>query len=93
MRRIASKGFIDVFDSWDEVIKRWPEAKASKVAILVKERPDGSVKSRLIIDLLRSGVNGDVVLPERVILPRLKDYVEGIVDLLEATPEGQAGAD
>jgi hypothetical protein len=53
------------------------------VALIVKEKPDGSLKSRLIIDLLRSGVNGDVVLKERVVLPRIADFVDGIVDLME----------
>ena len=42
-----------------------------------------AAKPRLIIDLLRSGVNGDVVLPERVVLPRLADFVNGIIDLME----------
>jgi hypothetical protein len=81
--RIAERGFVDLFDSWEAVVARWPNAKASKVALIVKEKPDGTHKTRLIIDLLRSGVNGDVVLPERVVLPRIADFVNGIVDLFE----------
>jgi hypothetical protein len=47
------------------------------------EKPDSTMKSRLFIDLLRSGINGDVVLPERVVLPRIIDFVDSIVDLME----------
>jgi len=46
--RIAEKGFVELFSTWEDVLNRWPNAKASKVALLVKERPDGSVKSRLM---------------------------------------------
>ena len=54
------------------------------MALLLKEKPDGSIKSRLLIDLLRSGANGQVVVPERVVLPRLSDFVAGIIDVMEA---------
>ncbi len=83
VKRITEKGFVEVFASWGEVLARWPNAKASKVAVLTKERPDGTTKARLIIDLLRSGVNGEVKLPERVVLPRLSDLVDSMLDLME----------
>ena len=55
-----------------------------------RQGKQGTVKTRLIIDLLRSSVNGDVVLPERVVMPRLSDYVDGIVDLMEyGYPQGE----
>ncbi len=73
---------MELFGSWDEVIKRWPKATASKVAVLTKDWPDGTTKARLIIDLLRSGVNGEVVLPERSLL-RLSDLVDGMLDPME----------
>ena len=53
--RIADKGFIERFRSWDEVVARWPKAIASKVALIVKERDDGTTKVRMVIDLRRSG--------------------------------------
>ena len=83
VNRITNLGFVEVFATWEDVVARWPHAKASKVALLIKEKADGSVKTRLIIDLLISGINGDVVLPERVVLPRLADFVNGIIDLME----------
>ena len=80
--RIAAKGFIETFSTWDDVIARWPKAIASKVALLLKERDDGSTKIRAIIDLRRSGGNAEVVLPERVVLPRLSDLVNSALDLM-----------
>ena len=56
-------GHIQSFKSWEDVLAVWPNAIASKVAILTKDRPDGTVKVRLIIDLRRSGGNANAVLP------------------------------
>jgi hypothetical protein len=81
--RIIRKGFVQAFQTWEEVTARWPGAKASKVAVIVKERPDRTHKTRLIIDMRRSGVNGGVVLNERVVMPRLSDFVSSILDLME----------
>ena len=83
VRRIADKDFIERFRSWDEVVTRWPKAIASKVALIVKERDDGTTKVRMVIDLRRSGGNGDVILPERVVLPRLSDLTASIGNLLD----------
>ena len=69
--RIEHKGFIETFTEWKQVTERWPNAVASKVAVLLKTREDGTTKVRLIIDLGRSGGNGGVELPKRVVLPRL----------------------
>ena len=54
----------------------------------MKEKPDGTTKARLIIDLLRSSINGGVLLPERVVLPRLSDLVDAMVDLMECDGPG-----
>ncbi|CAK0867373.1 unnamed protein product, partial [Prorocentrum cordatum] len=82
IKRIADKGFVELFTSLEDVVARWSKAVASKVALLTKVRDDGTTKVRLIIDLRRSGGNGFVDLPERVVLPRLSDLVDGIVDLM-----------
>ena len=50
-----------------------------QVALLVKTQPDGSGKSQLFVDLLRSGVNGDVANPERVVLPRASDLTSKLL--------------
>ena len=39
---------------WKQVTERWPNAVASKVALLLKTREDGTTKVRLIIDLRSS---------------------------------------
>ena len=53
----------------------------SKIGVVAK--PQGErLKLRLIHDLKRSGVINRVTVRERVVLPRLHDAVEGILDLI-----------
>ena len=49
----------------------------SKLALLIKNKDDGSVKRRIIIDLLRSGGNARCRVPERIVLPRVVDVIDG----------------
>ena len=49
--RIAEKGFAEIFATREEVLGRWPEAKAGEVALLIKERADSTIKTRLVVDL------------------------------------------
>jgi hypothetical protein len=86
-KRIAGKGFIEIFNTWDDILKKWPNAIASKVALIVKEKADGATKTRLIVDMRRSGVNGGVVLTERIVLPRIVDFTNSILDLMEYNME------
>jgi hypothetical protein len=53
----------------------------SKLALLSKTKPDGATKRRRIWDFLRSKVNSLIHQGEHVILPRLSDFVEGILRL------------
>ena len=57
VNRIADRGFVETFGTWDQVLLRWLDAVASKVALLVKTRDDGSTRVRMIIDLLRSWIS------------------------------------
>jgi len=82
VERIKSRGFIEVLAEWTSVIARWPSAQASKVALIIKERADRSLKLRFVVDLLRSGINGEADIPERVVLPRVSDFANSVVDLL-----------
>ena len=86
--RIKERNFIEIFTDWAAVVAQWPLARASKVALIIKQRLDLSLKLRFIVDLLRSGVNGEAVIPERVVLPRIIDYANCIVDLLESQQAG-----
>ena len=53
----------------------------SKLAAIVKPRADGSLKTRLVVDMRRSGVNACVRLQERIVLPRIQDVVADVMDL------------
>eukprot|EP00435_Cladocopium_sp_Y103_P016613 s3999_g4.t1 len=66
-----------------EELDRWPKARATKLATLVKTRPDGTNKVRFIADMRRSGVNGMTFAEERIVLPRGTDFTKDILDLLE----------
>lgn len=48
----------------------------AKLGMVVKTKKDGSLKFRIIWDMLRNGVNECVRQGERVVLPRLADIVE-----------------
>jgi hypothetical protein len=84
--RLLAEGHIERIGSWTDVKGRWPDARATKLATLVKARPDGSVKTRFIADMLRSGVNGLSQAGERIVLPRGCDLVRDILDLQELGP-------
>eukprot|EP00972_Heterocapsa_arctica_P075997 11208047-Heterocapsa_arctica.AAC.1 len=56
-----------------QALERWPTGTISKMALLIKERDDGSRKLRLVVDLRRSGANALALVPERPVLPRLSD--------------------
>ena len=56
---------------------------ATKLAVLVKEKSDGSVKVRFIVDMLRSGINGLVKAGERIVLPRGHDLITAVLNLWE----------
>ena len=49
-----------------------------ELALIVKEKGDGTIKRRIIIDLLRSGGNDRARVPERIVLPRCTDFVESV---------------
>ena len=50
----------------------------AKIAVLVKGE-----KVRLIHDMRRNGTNSKVTFEERIVLPRVKDIIEGVMELLE----------
>ena len=83
LQRLIKAGHVEVIGSWQEVVKRWPNARATKIATLVKARQDGTHKIRFIVDMLRSGVNALTKAEERIVLPRGADLVRDILDLLE----------
>jgi hypothetical protein len=61
-----------------------------KLGLVTKTRPDGTMKHRLIWDLRRSGVNSVLAQGERIILPKLSDLAQDVVELAGS---GRSGTD
>ena len=70
-----------------EVEQHFSQGTISRLALIVKERPDHTKKRRLIIDLKRSGGNSKASLPERLILPRAQDVMSTAKELRRLQPE------
>ena len=81
--RVISAGYARRFRSWDEVVKVYGEVAVAKAACVVKQREDGTLKLRIIIDWLRANLNEFVKREERCVLPRLKDFVLDVLELLD----------
>lgn len=86
--RLVETGRADKVDSWDEVVQLvGHQAKLTQLACIVKEQQsaDGTVKEkiRLIVDMRRSGINGQCDLYERIVLPRLHDVAMSVHELFK----------
>jgi hypothetical protein len=72
------------------VVAAWGDkVLVSKLAAIIKPRPDGTEKVRIIIDMLRSGINAFVRLSERIVLPRLRDVVANAMWMMGQCLEGE----
>jgi hypothetical protein len=80
VQRYVEKGFAILMD-WDEVQTHFDKGTVSKLALILKEKPDGSIKRRVVVDLLRSGGNSRTVTPERIVLPRIVDITKMARDM------------
>ena len=80
--RLNKEGFVDVFPTWKDLLRAEPEVIVSKMVALTKQREDGTIKLRTIVDMLRSMVNSFVKLKERIVLPRLFDIVVNLMLLM-----------
>eukprot|EP00913_Durusdinium_trenchii_P013258 g12445.t1 len=65
---------------------RESQGTVSKLALILKPKPDGSVKKRIVIDMLRSGGNGRAEVPERIVLPRVSDVLRAMRKMDESEP-------
>ena len=70
--RYIQKGYVQRC-SWQWIEKEFESGTASRLALILKEKADGSVKRRIIIDMRRSDGNRRAAVPERITLPRLCD--------------------
>ena len=91
IRRLAAKGYVTVYPNWDAVLRRFGNVVVSKMAAVVTLRKCGTVKLRLIVDMLRSHVNDHVRLHERIVLPRILDLISDAVHFSSFDdPEGRS---
>ena len=88
LQRLKDEGHIELIGDWRKVTKEFRNAVATRIAVLIKEKANASTgevvqKVRFIVDMRRSGVNGQVKVYERIVLPRGSDLVDGVLDLFE----------
>ena len=85
--------FVEKFGSLEEVQTKFGEdVRVTRIACLVKVKADKSTKVHLIVEMLRSGVNGLVTKRERFVKTRVADLASGALDLLEAWAGPSYGA-
>ena len=72
----------------EEAEVQFKKRTISKLGLILKEKEDGSLKKRIIIDMRRSKGNQKAHLPERLVLPRPLDAVEMIRDVFN-TDDGR----
>eukprot|EP00435_Cladocopium_sp_Y103_P073963 s637_g46.t1 len=75
--RYIEKGFCKVLPL-EDIHKRFPSGTASRLALILKQKPDGSTKRRIVIDLRRSQGNARATVEERIIVPRAQDIVSSL---------------
>ena len=88
LKREQEAGYLAMNATRQQAEEQVGKIMPSKVAVLVKYR-DGRKKVRLIHDLSRSGVNINVDLPERIVLPRICDVVQAMRELAVDCKEGE----
>ena len=74
VERYEAKGFCKILP-WEVIHQNFPTGTASRLALILKQKPDGSTKRRIVIDLRRSGGNARAEVPERIVLPRACDVL------------------
>ena len=72
---------------------RFSSGTISRMGLIQKIKDDGRVKNRVLVDMLRSGGNARSSVPERLILPRVQDMLQGARRLYRYQDELKALAD
>ena len=89
LQRTVKAGYAVHIGTWRQVVAKFGRVVVSKLACILKARKNGGLKVRLVVDLRRSQVNRCAQVPERVVLPRIKEVLENAVTLLHAAAAGQ----
>ena len=80
LERLKNEGHVELVGDWRKVTTEFRNAVATRIAVLIKEKTNAATgevarKARFIVDMRRSGVNGQVKVYERIVLPRGCDLV------------------
>ena len=78
LKNEISKGYVQWAANRGDIEKDVGPLHLAKIAVVVKGE-----KVRLIHDMRRNGTNSKVSFQERLVLPRVKDIVGGVMELLE----------
>ena len=78
LKNEISKGYVQWAANRGDIEKDVGPLHLAKIAVVVKDE-----KVRLIHDMRRNDTNSKVSFQERLVLPRVKDIVGGIMELLE----------
>ena len=82
LRREQEAGWLEWFPSDAAAEAKHGKVSYSRIGVIEKWK-DQKQKLRLIHDLRRSGVNQQVTMHERIILPRISDYIEDVLTVSE----------
>ena len=75
VERLVEANFAKVINK-QRAVEKFGEGTVSRIALLVKQKEDLTVKRRIIVDMRRSGGNDRATCPERIILPRIQDVTK-----------------
>ena len=75
LQRYREAGFLRDVPK-DEVRNNMKGGTISRLGLILKQKPGGGVKRRIILDLRRSGGNRKAHLPEKLVLPRPAEALE-----------------
>ena len=89
LERITKQGYATKCCSWEEVTaETGTGASLTRLGCIQKVKPDGSLKTRLVVDCRRSGINGLMCIRQRVVLPRVSEVASSWAALRQQSPEG-----
>ena len=85
--KMVSQSMATDLPSWDHLVShiKSSEVILNRIGLVSKQRSDSSWKHRIMWVLRRSGVNSLTRQTERVILPRLEDVANDIMNLTRSS--------
>ena len=90
--KAVEAGFCRVYDTREalEAAAGTADIVYNKLALISKVRDDNTTKHRVIWDILRSRVNGQERVGQRIVSPKVTDAVEDALDLARAAGPGES---